>query len=180
MAIVCLLNKNLLRSSNCGYSLPEIVDLYLINNDDFVSAATTDSSTGEDEITGITLVTGASVYHVEPARNSASFEDTLVVEDNGNKYRNASVTFNVTGAYSPALHAALDALSLGRYKVVIKTADGNYLMMGRVAPLEAETATLAGGSDTNGMSIVLSGNIAESPLTMSAEAVGQLLEKVKA
>ena len=50
--------------------------------------------------------------------------------------------------------------------------------MGRISPLEAETATLAGGSDTNGMQIVLSGNIAESPLPLSAEAVTSLLSKV--
>ena len=28
---ICKLNKNLTRTSSCGYSLPEIVDLYLIN-----------------------------------------------------------------------------------------------------------------------------------------------------
>jgi hypothetical protein len=72
------------------------------------------------------------------------------------------------------MHAALDALSLGRYFVVIKTADGNYLGMGRISPLEAETATLAGGSETNGLQIVLSGNIAESPLPLTDDAVAAI------
>lgn len=178
---ICALNRNLTRTSSCGYSLPEIVDLYLINYED-VSATTitagSGTSEGCDEIASIDLKSGKKVYHVEPAKNSASFEDTLVVEDSGNKYRNASVTFNVSGTYNACMHGALDALSLGRYFVVIKTADGNYLGMGRISPLEAETATLAGGSDTNGLQIVLSGNIAESPLPLSDSAVTALLAAV--
>lgn len=178
---ICALNRNLTRTTSCGYNLPSVTDLYLINYDD-ISGSTVTSGTGEsegcDEISEIGYKDGVKVYHVEPARNSASFEDTLVVEDNGNKYRNASVTFNVSGTYNACMHGALDALSLGRYFVVIKTADGNYLGLGRISPLEAETATLAGGSDTNGMQIVLSGNVAESPLPLTSEAVTALLGKV--
>lgn len=178
---ICKLNRNLLRTTSCGYSLPEIVDLYLVNYEDITgtSAATpAESAEGCEEISAIEYASGASVYHIEPAKNSASFEDTLVVEDNGNKYRNASITFNVAGKYDACMHGSLDALSLGRYFVVVKTADGNYLGFGRISPLEAETATLAGGSDTNGLQIVLSGNIAESPLPLSEAAVTALLAKV--
>ena len=181
---ICALNRNLTRTASCGYSLPEIVNLYLINYEDLdtESGTTITSGTGvsegRDEIATIKLKSGTTAYHVEPAKNSASFEDTLVVEDSGNKYRNASVTFNVSGTYNACMHGALDALSLGRYFVVIKTADGNYLGMGRISPLEAETATLAGGSDTNGLQIVLSGNIAESPLPLAEAAVTYLLANV--
>lgn len=174
---ICKISHNLTRTQSCGYSLPEIVDIYLANYED-VSATTISSGDCAEEISSITLASSAKWYHVEPAKNSASFEDTLVVEDNGNKYRNASVTFNVSGKYDGCMHDALDALSLGRYFVVIKTADGNYLGMGRISPLEAETATLAGGSDSNGLSITLSGNIAESPLTLSSAAVTALLANV--
>lgn len=178
---ICALNKNLTRTSSCGYSLPEIVDIYLINYED-VSATTISAGTGPDkgcdEITEVTLNEGKKVYHIEPAKNSASFEDTLTVEDTGSKYRHASVTFNISGMYDSCMHGALDALSLGRYFVVIKTADGNYLGMGRLSPLEAETATLAGGSDNNGLQIVLAGNIAESPLPLSDDAVTALLANV--
>lgn len=179
--MICALNRNLLRTTSCGYNLPEIVDIYLINYSDVSATTVTEgsgTSLGCDEITNIALTSGASVYHVEPQKNSASFEDTLVVEDNGNKYRNASITFTVAGKYDACMHGALDALSLGRYFVVAKTADGNYLAFGRISPLEAETATLAGGSDTNGMQIVLAGNIAESPLPLSAEAQAALLAAV--
>jgi len=174
--IVCKLNEDLLRSTSCGYNLPEIVEIYVANYEDLTKTPEISASEdGEDEITAITLANSAKFLKIEPAKNSASFEDTLVVEDNGTKYRTASVTFNVSGTYTKKLHAALDALSLGRYFVVVKTADGNYLGLGRISPLEAETATLAGGSDSNGMNIVLSGNIAESPMTLSEAAVNTVL-----
>lgn len=179
---ICTLNRNLTRGSQCGYSLPQIVEIYLVNKEslsgDPVVTYGTSGETGCDEITAVNLKEGEKVYKIEPAKNSASFEDTLVVEDAGNKYRNASVTFNVVGTYNACMHGALDALALGQYFVVIKTADGNYLGLGRIAPLEAETATLAGGSDNNGLQIVLSGNIAESPLPLSNEAVTALLAAV--
>lgn len=178
---ICALNRNLLRTTSCGYSLPEIVDLYLINYSDIsATSATTGTGTSEgcDAISAITLVTGANVYHVEPQKNSASFEDTLVVEDNGTKYRNASITFNVAGKYDACMHGSLDALSLGRYLVVVKTADGNYIAFGRISPLEAETVTLAGGSDNNGIQVILSGNVAESPLPLTDDAVTALLAAV--
>ena len=176
---ICKLNRNLTRTTSCGYSLPEIVDLYLINSESLSANPETSATTaGCESITALNLSNGEKVYHVEPTKNSASFEDTLVVEDNGNKYRNASITFNVAGRYDDCMHASLDALSLGRYFVVVKTADGNYLGFGRIAPLEAETATLAGGSDTNGLQIVLSGNIAESPLPLNEAATSELLGAV--
>lgn len=179
---LCKLNRNLLRSTSCGYSLPEIVDIYLVNYEDISGTTVTEGSgttEGCDEITGVGFKTGAKVYHVEPTKNSASFEDTLVVEDNGNKYRNASITFNVSGKYDSCMHGTLDALSLGRYFVVVKTADGNYLAFGRISPLEAETATYAGGSDNNGLQIVLSGNIAESPLPLADSYVETFLGNVQ-
>lgn len=179
MALSCKLNQNLLRSNTCGYSLPEIVDIFLVNYEDLSASTVGNINSGTCEgIASITLASGAKVYHIEPAKNSASFEDTLVVEDNGNKYRNASITFNVAGKYDECMHGSLDALSLGRYFVVVKTADGNYLGFGRLSPLEAETATLAGGSETNGLQIVLAGNIAESPLPLSEAAVTALLSNV--
>lgn len=174
---ICTLNRNLLRSQNCGYQLSEIVNIYLINYGDITGIDVhegTDTTLGCDEISAITLNTGAKVYKVEPTKNSASFEDTLVVEDNGAKYRNASITFSVAGAFNACQHGNLDALSLGRYFVVVKTSDGSYVAFGRLSPLEAETATYAGGADANGLNIVLSGNVAESPLPLSTDAAERL------
>lgn len=178
MATICTLNDNLLRTTSCGYSLPEVVDLYLANfSEADGKILITSSEDGEDEITGIT--SGVTFYHIEPAKDSASFSDELGTGDGGNKYRVPSVTFSVTGQYSKKMHAALDALSLGRFFVVAKTADGNYLGLGRITGLEAETATLAGGSDSNGLQITLTRNTAESPLPLSNAAVTAMLAAVK-
>lgn len=167
----CKLAMDLTRSNFCGYSLPEIVDIWLVNYEDLSTtpAVSSDTETGAEEITGITLAASAKAYHIEPAKNSTSFTDELVVGDSGNKYRTVTLTFNVAGTYDANMHGALDALSLGRYFAVVKTADGQLLGLGRISPLEAETATLSGGEE-NGLQIVLSANLAESALPLSADA----------
>lgn len=170
MALTCKLSQNILRTSNCGYSLPEIVDIYLANFDDVTATAISAETCGES-VTGITMASDTTFYHIEPAKNSASFEDALVVEDNGNKYRTHTLTFNVTGSYTSCMHQNLDDLSLGKYIAVVKTAEGSYLMLGRIVGLEAETATLSGGGDTNGLQIVLSANVTESAIPVTGAAI---------
>ena len=167
---ICALNKDLLRTEFCGYSLPEVKDIYLAN---FADVVTADTAVTEDceEITAITVTSGAQFYHIEPAKDSVSFTDELVVEDNGNKYRTHTLTFNVAGKYDACMHTVLDALSLGRYFAVVATADGEYLALGRLTGLEAETATLSGGGDTNGITVTLSANVTESAIPLSEAAI---------
>lgn len=166
----CKLTRDILRSTSCGYSLPEVKDIYLA---DYSSVSTTISSdSGECEtVSSITLANTEKFYHIEPAKNSTTFEDTLVVEDNGNKYRTHSLTFNISGKYDACLHKDLDMLALGRYVAVVVTADGSWLMLGRLGGLEADTATLSGGGDNNGLQIVLSGNVTESAVPLSQAAI---------
>lgn len=172
----CKLNRHILRSSSCAYSLPEVKDIWL--------ASFNDVKTSLVEVTGesisysgeqVTISSGITEFkHLEPAKNSTSFEDTLVVEDAGNKYRTHTLTFNISGKYDPYLHIDLDNISLGRYIAIVKTADGNYLMLGRLTGLEAETATLSGGGDNNGIQVVLSANVAESALPVVDTDAAQL------
>ena len=171
----CKLNRHILRTSSCGYSLPEVKDIWLANYVDVetqVTGSTVPSGcTGEE----VKIVSGLSAfYHIEPAKNSTTFEDALVVEDSGNRYRTHTLTFNISGKYDPCLHIDFDDLSLGRYVAVVATADGNYLMLGRRTGLEAETATLSGGGDTNGIQIVLSANVAESVLPLDETSANAL------
>lgn len=178
MALSCSLNRDLLRTTSCGYSLPEVKDIYLANYDDVSgTSANTGVAYGAADgcsgtvITAIEMKNSKKFYHIEPAKNSVTFEDSLVVEDNGNKYRTHSLTFNVAGKYDQCLHDDLDALALGRYFAVVVTADGIWLGLGRIGGLEAETATLAGGGDNNGLQIVLTGNVTESAVPLSEAAV---------
>ena len=171
MAISCALNKDLLRTETCGYSLPEVKDIYLCNYADVISSATVSDSGNCEEITAITLATGATFYHIEPAKDSVEFSDELVVEDNGNKYRTHTLTFNIAGKYDACMHGVLDALSLGRYFAVVVTAEGTWLALARLTGMEASAATLSGGGDNNGITVTLSSNTTESSFPLSDGAI---------
>ena len=175
---VCSLDKNLLRTTSCGYSLPQIVTLYVANFADVKQVDLTEPS--KDEISGITMVSGATFHVIEPAKNSASFTDEYVTNDNGARYRTQTITFSVTGQYDKDKHNALDALSLGKYFVIAKTAEGSYIAFGRRTGLEASAASNAGGSadNTNGMTITLTADVTESALTLAEGAINYVLENV--
>ena len=170
---VCSLDKDLLRSTSCGYSLPQIVTLYVAN---FADVKTTVPEEG-DEISGITMVSGATFHVIEPAKNSASFTDEYVRNDNGAQYRTQTITFSVTGTYDKEKHNALDALSLGKYFVVAKTAEGSYIAFGRRTGLEASAASNSGGSAdaNNGMTITLTADVTESALPLTKEAINTVI-----
>ena len=170
---VCSLDKDLLRSTSCGYSLPQIVTLYVAN---FADVKATVPEEG-DEISGITMVSGATFHVIEPAKNSASFTDELVTNDNGARYRTQTITFSVTGQYDKEKHSALDALSLGKYFVVAKTAEGSYIAFGRRTGLEASAASNSGGSAdaNNGMTITLTADVTESALPLTGEAINKVI-----
>ena len=172
---VCALDKDLLRSTSCGYSLPQIVTLYVANFADVKQVAVTEPLA--DEISGITMVSGATFHAIEPAKNSASFTDEYVTNDNGARYRTQTITFSVTGQYDKDKHNALDALSLGKYFVVAKTAEGSYISFGRLTGLEASAASNAGGSadNTNGMTITLTADVTESALPLAEGAISTVI-----
>ena len=174
---VCALDKDLLRSTSCGYSLPQIVTLYVANFADVKTVDLTEPS--KDEISGITMVESAKFHVVEPAKNSASFTDEYVTNENGAQYRTQTITFSVTGTYDKEKHNALDALSLGKYFVVAKTAEGSYIGFGRLTGLEASAASNAGGSanNTNGMTITLTADVTESALPLVGAAIDKVLDK---
>ena len=171
---VCSLDKDLLRSTSCGYSLPQIVTLYVANLADVKDVAYSEQ---KDEISGITMVSGGTFHVIEPAKNSASFTDELVTNDNGARYRTQTITFSVTGQYDKDKHSALDALSLGKYFVVAKTAEGSYIAFGSLTGLEASAASNAGGSDTNGMTITLTAAVTESALPLVGAAIDKVIGK---
>ena len=168
----CLLNDDLLKSNLCGYSLGEIARIYLANYED-VSATTLDTS-GGTAVDTITMVSGATFYKIDPAKNSATWTDELVVADSGAKYRTHTVSFNVIGSYTPKWADIVDALALGKYVAVIKRSDGVYVMLGRTAGLEATVATIGGSSDdsvVNGLQVTLTANAAEIALPLNQTAI---------
>lgn len=168
----CTLNSDLLKSNLCGYSLGEIARIYLANYED-VSATTLDTS-GGTSVDTITMVSGATFYKIDPAKNSATWTDELVVADSGAKYRTHTLNFNVIGSYTPTWADIVDALALGKYIAVVKRSDGVYVMLGRTAGLEATVATIGGSSDdsvVNGLQVTLTANAAEIALPLNQTAI---------
>ena len=176
---VCKLAKDILKSTACGYSLKQIVDLYLANYED-ITASTVGKPTEGDgvEVKTITLADQAKFYHIEPAKDTATFTDSLQVGDGGSKYRQTEITWNIAGTYTSNMVDILDALSLGRYAIVARLSDGSYVMFGRLTPLEATVASLTSAAEAtgfNGITVTFQNSTVESPLPLSAEAIQTVL-----
>lgn len=174
---VCKLSNDILRSTFCGYSLKQIVELYIANAEDVtattVGAPTGDGATGV-EVKTITLAAQAKFYKIEPAKDTATFTDSLQVGDGGSKYRQSSITWNISGEYTAEMVDVLDALSLGRFIIVARLSDGSYVMFGRLTPMEAETASLESAAEAtgfNGITVTFTNSTVESPVPLSAEAI---------
>ena len=171
---ICNLNKNLLKSNTCNYSLPEVKDIYIANFTDVTSATPLYNCDSGVTLPDITLASGASFYHIEPAKNSVTFTDELVVEDNGSKYRTHTLTFGISGKFDKDMVCPIDALSLGRFFVVVVTADGEWLALGRTAGLEASEQSISGGGDNNGITVTLAANVTETALPLGASAIAKV------
>ena len=176
---VCKLAQDLLRSSFCGYSLKQIVELYLANAEDVTATTVGAPTAGKGvEVKTITMAASAKFYKVEPAKDSATFTDSLQVGDGGSKYRQSSITWNISGDYTPKMVDVIDSLSLGRFVIVAKLSDGNYVMFGRLTPMEAETASLESAAEAtgfNGITVTFTNSTVESPVPLSEDAIKTVL-----
>lgn len=176
---VCKLAKDILKSTACGYSLKQIVDLYLANYEDITATTVGKPTEGEGvEVKTITLANQAKFYHIEPAKDTATYTDSLQVGDGGSKYRQTEITWNIAGAYTPEMVDVLDALSLGKYVIVARLSDGSYVMFGRLTPLESTVASLTSAAEAtgfNGITVTFNNSTVESALPLSAEAIQTVL-----
>ena len=176
---VCKLSKDILASAVCGYSLKQIVELYLANYEDVTATTIGAPEEGDGvEVSTITLAESAKFYKVEPSKDTATFSDTLQVGDGGSKYRQTEITWNIAGAYTPEMVNVLDALSLGKYVIVARLSDGTYVMFGRLTPMEANAASLESAAEAtgfNGIAVTFQNNTVEAPLPLSAGAIATVL-----
>ena len=176
---VCKLSNDILRSTFCGYSLKQIVELYIANAEDVTGTTVgAPEEGGGVEVKTITLAAQAKFYKIEPAKDTATFTDSLQVGDGGSKYRQSSITWNISGEYTAKMVDVLDALSLGRFIIVARLSDGSYVMFGRLTPMEAETASLESAAEAtgfNGITVTFTNSTVESPVPLSAEAIKTVL-----
>lgn len=177
MAISCSLNKDLTKKESCGYVLQSVATIYLANAAD-VTFVTAEGDTYD--VTGVTLAESAKWYRIEPAKNTASFNDTLNVTDSGNKYRTHSLSFSVIGTYSPEMQEALDQLSLGSYVALAVFASGDGVLLGTPdAGLEASTVTNAGSAsatEASGISVEMSRDLTNSAYAFTKEEIDAMVK----
>ena len=178
---VCALNNDVLKSTACGYSLKQIVELYMANFADVttVEVGAPEEGEGGVEVKSITLAASKKFYKIEPEKDSATYNDDLMVGDGGSKYRSTTITWNIGGQYTPQMVDVLDALSLGRYIIVARLSDGTYIMFGRLTAMEANAASLQSAAEAtgfNGITVTFNNNTTESPLPLSTEAVAKLTQ----
>ena len=169
----CTLAKNILKKDNCGYSLNKISDIYLANYGELEFEAS------NNQVSSITTaVTNAKVYHIEPSKDSASFEDVLNVTDSGAKYRTVTLNFSVDSAkLSAELNDAIDAIALGRYTAVAQLVNGVYIVLGRQGALEATSANLSGAAsatEASAVQFVLVADSTETSMSLTSDAIAQL------
>ena len=178
---VCKLFKNLDRSTSCAYSLNEISKIYLANFEDVISAATGYCDTTAETgllVSGISMQPDTVWYEITPAKGSGSYSDTLVANDNGSKYRVHNVGFTFNGAYDCSMPSVVDSLALGKFIAVVVNASGDYIMLGRVMGLEAETdgANWGGqGDEAAGLTVALTGNQAEASIPLTQAAIDDVI-----
>lgn len=176
---VCKLSNDILRSTFCGYSLKQIVELYIANAEDVTGTTVgAPEEGGGVEVKTITLAAQAKFYKIEPAKDTATFTDSLQVGDGGSKYRQSSITWNISGEYTAKMVDVLDALSLGRFIIVARLSDGSYVMFGRLTPMEAETASLESAAEAtgfNGITVTFTNSTVESPVPLSEAAIKTVL-----
>ena len=175
---VCKLTKDILRTGVCDYSLKQIVDLYFANYEDVASTVLGEQA---NTVKTITMKNEGKFYHVEPNKDSASFEDTLQIGDAGSRYRATSLSFSYGGVYDGNTVDGLNAFSLGRFVAAAKLSDGTWVLFGRLTPLEASAASFTSSAEATGFQgqqITLVNNTKEPPLPLEETAIKTITGEV--
>ena len=179
MAVKCKIDANMLKSDSCAYSLPEVVELYVANYEDVVSTSFgTENTNTIETITMKGEGTKAKFYRIQINKNSGSFTDNLADGATNNKYRVHTVTFSVDRAIADSLPGEIDAFSLGKFVVIVYTASGDYLILGRLTSMESavsDNVSFAGGSDQSGLTVTWTANVTESAVPVKKEALDAVL-----
>ena len=171
---VCKLTKDILRTGVCDYSLKQVVDLFFCNYEEVTATALGEQG---NTVKTITMKPEAKFYHVEPNKDSASFEDSLQIGDGGSKYRATTLTFSYGGVYDGNTVDGLNAFSLGRFMAAAKLSDGTWVLFGRLTPLEASAASFTSSAEATGFQgqqITLVNNTKEPPLPLEETAIATI------
>lgn len=156
---------------NCNYSVAGVKAVYLINYDSD-NTYTPDPAT--TAITAITLAgEDSKAYKIDFIDSTASFSDELAVNGNGGKYRTHTVNFTLSEYNYNVLNQG-DALSLGKFTVVVVDKSGRAIVLGRNNGLSATAFNYASGAadaDANGWTVTMAGTEIEIGPLLESESV---------
>ena len=116
--MLCKLDKNI-KNYGCGYHLPDIKEIYLLNYSDLVSYTVEDCE--------YCLEWTDKFYRIDV--DNVTFADTLTIGNSGNKYRNIKLTFSLINHADACEEEAYNNIVLGKYVLVFKT-DGIFYVCG--------------------------------------------------
>ncbi len=149
------------------HDLVNITKIFLANYDEIASFA---SSTSDNEYDAVSMKTNPTTvlpyywYEVSVKRNSASFQDDLVVNGENNPYVTHQLSMDIHGM-DKKKSAAIQSLLNGNYSVaIVKTSDGLYHLLGRTLGMRGTSANYGSGKaagDMYGGSFTLAGNATE-------------------
>lgn len=142
----------------CAYSASGIERLWVANKSE-ISGITYNVG---GEVSGISFTTtGGTFYEIVPALDSATFQDDLQI--NGSR-RNFLQTVNFgVGSISASTLATLETIGLANLVAIVKTAEGDYRMLGnkgaglRTTVMTETTGTSAGNDSAIQVSIAGNG-----------------------
>ena len=154
--MICKLDKNI-KNYSCGYHLPDIKEIYLLNYEDF---------NGYDVDNCEYCVNwkeGSKWYRID-VNDDTTFADTLTIGNAGNKYRNIRLTFSIANHADACVEEAYNAIVLGKYVVMFKS-DGVFYVSGLMDGMTVNESA----SDSESHTITLQENTTLTTQIMSAE-----------
>lgn len=157
----------------CDLSVGGILEAYYANFAD-VTAKTLTS----DVITTISMASSTKFYTLHPPRQTSGLTSTWNISDeNGTKYVQTDLQL-VFNKMETAKRAAVMALALGEFCIIVKDRNGKYWFLGDEEPVKISAGDLTTGtarSDRNGYTVTLTDVSSAIPYEVDGSIVEALL-----
>lgn len=164
----------------CQTNLGGIVELYLADSESVTSVTVGENSglTAEG-VTAITMSGTSKFEKFNMRKQTSSFESSLVTSDNGASYVSTVLNY-IMPRMDASKRAAMQAFILSECIAIVKTANGNYFMIGdKDNPLRNTAGTGSSGvakGDQNAYTVELTAETAEWPHEVLPSAVESVVD----
>ena len=157
----------------CEINKGGVLEVYIANFDD-VTGVTVDNTA--NTITSISLASGASIYRYGIRKNTAHFESTLNISDEGGNYISTELYLQFS-KMETRKRMEMRALSVNEMVVIVKDANGIYWYLGKdegVVASNGQGQTGTNRDDSNNYNITLTDTSDEFPYEVSEDAMTAL------